>query len=345
MRVCRFMFRFIGLAVLTMSFFFPTNHLEAQVLQPAIGMAFTDFAAIKIVPWVNVGYQTMGLNLNFPIPDAALPDPSKFDVHPLDLKLKDSNMWIGSAGLSVQLANFWFSAHASGNVPRDVTVSTDRFIQTPFQMKGKGNVVSWRGSKLEWWEADGWAGYGFFNAATIGAGVRWSKTSVSLIDPEGPFGSSGGATPALILDYNGDLSAKLVIPYFAIQSGGSNYTFMLAYSPFVYADVTVPLSLITSVSGGTQNRFEDGIYTLQRGGNFLEGSFEYDVNMLRPVDFQLWAKGSLVRITGDGDYQLTGNRENIKKRLINASWSGSGSETSTFNTYLLSGGISATIPF
>ena len=335
--------RFIGLAILAMSIFSPTNHVWGQGLRAAEGMAQVNAPGFTVIPWAKVGYQHMGINLSLPIPDEVLGDPAKFDIHPLDLNLQDANIWIGTGGLFVRRGDILFSAHASGNIPSNIKVSTDRFVATAFQ-KG-GSVVSWRGSRFAWWEIEGWGGYPFFNVAAIGAGIKWTKTSVSLTDPEGSFVQPAPPNVSGVLSYSGDFQAKLIIPILVVEMSGANCTFKFEYSPFIHADVSVPLRFITLHKNGKSIRYEQGDYTLKKGGNFLEATFEYDINRLAPVAIQVWAKGGWIGIRGGGSYELGGNRVVIKTGKIDASWSGKGSEVSTFNTYCLSGGISATVPF
>ncbi len=104
--------RFICIALLSLWHCFTAGDGWAQGFQTLLGSAQESFSGVTVVPWAKVGYQSLAVNLNLAIPDVALPDPARLDVHPLDLQLKSPNMCIGAAGLSVQRENvFLYAVH------------------------------------------------------------------------------------------------------------------------------------------------------------------------------------------------------------------------------------------
>jgi hypothetical protein len=139
---------------MSMPSFFP------QGLQGAVSLG--DFV---VRPEVRVGYQKIGLNFNIPAFSQLDSMPA-----PIDLSVKDANVWVGAVRLEVDFWRNWFLfGSLEGNAQRNVTVFTyDQLLSfyglAPYQ---------WNATGLQWWDIDAGIGYKFCPQIAIVFGSRW----------------------------------------------------------------------------------------------------------------------------------------------------------------------------
>ncbi len=119
--------------------------------------------------------------------------------------------------------------------------------------------------------------------------------------------------PVAFPDYSGDLNTFFTIPYIGCQILGPYFKGELLIGS-ANARLRLPLELSHAghyITGplfgffGRRDLSEQAEYTFKNAGLFLEGGLESTF----PVGFfncTLWAKGSWLRIRGDGDVNLTG---------------------------------------
>jgi hypothetical protein len=331
----------------------PAFSTELGVTSPVIsalpsipGLGSFNIGAAKVFPSARVGYQSIAMSINLPIPRQNFAQ-TRLDLTGLDLKLNNANVWVGFLGLDT-----WFTPNLNlflqlgGNAKRGITASTAYIkVTTP----GPNRFPSeWTGSNLQWWMIDGRVGYRFVRSGLFCLGWKWDQLMADLTNPRDNNGALLPTEPVLY-SYTGDIKIKGSMPYFGLVFGETNYYASLLFSPLATCDVQIPFDLASSVNANPANnlhRIEEARYTLnKRGGYFLEGNMEYNLNAMAGLNFGLWIKGSWMRVKGDGQDQLNAYRLNINNGNIAQRLSELGTADSTFSSYLLSGGISANLAF
>ena len=283
------------------------NISGAQVLSSIPGIGNLDIANIRVVPFVQVGYKNIGFNLNLPFTVTPVDQfGGVFNGPPaLDLNFRDAGVWVGSIGLDARLASALFlSLRADGNATKNISVVTgENFpwwqIQAPY---------IWSGSGLQWWDIDGMVGYTFFKDWSAVVGVRYDKVTVSFANPVDQTGTPINLPPNTT-QLTQDIVVKTWIPYIGLQLNGPNYKASLLYSPFASPQVATPqsssaivLGLFSYVDSSLMN------YNFASTGSFVDGYFEYDVSIRDTLLFGLWARGTWMRFSGNGDLNWLDSR-------------------------------------
>ena len=274
------------------------------------GLGSFNIGAVKVFPSVRVGYQSIAMNINLPIPTQTIAT-TRLDVTGLDLKLNDAQVWVGFLGLDTWFnPNFNLFLQLGGNAKRGITASTaDIKVTTPGPNR---NPSEWTGSNLQWWMIEGRVGYRFVRSGLFCIGVKWDQLMTALTNPRDNQGALLATEPRL-LDFTGDIKIKGSMPYFGLVFGEPNYFASLLFSPIASCDVQIPFDLLSYPGAGpatTAYRYEEARYTLnKRWGYFLEGNIEYNFNAMAGLNFGLWIKGTLLRVKGDGREQLNKYRQ------------------------------------
>jgi len=296
---------------------------------------------IVVTTSARIGYENVGLNINFPIPHEGL-TVGRLDIDPLDFKLENANLWVGALVIDAKLSPYWsLFLNLEGNASRNVTIGTSQSLNLyghrPFE---------WDGSKFQWWQIDAGLGYRFLSSFSFILGVRWDNTSLSLSNPRDNRGRPFAGFDPEVNFFDGDLQIKCFTPYGALGLEGGNFRGTLIYSPLVWADIKLPLRTAHNPQANrTLN--EEASYQLNKPGYLLEGIFEYDLNMASNLALGLWGKASLVRVRGYGGEDTNAIRSITPRRGATTvdEESGSGEALSTFSRYVLGGGVSATLSF
>jgi hypothetical protein len=295
----------------------------------------------------KIGYMKMGTNFNLP---TRPPFPIMAAEASIDLQLRGNWYWMGSVGLSSQITpDLSLSVYAEGNLQRNVTAFSaendlplfDGFFQ-----------LTWEASKVQWWDVDARAAYKLCPQYSILAGFRADHLSFNLRDPVDQFGDPVNLNFsidgfALEQRVAGDFLGKVWIPYIGLRFNGQCWHFDLLWSPVAWASVKIPNRLVQSIS------IEDEVdinlsnalglqYALKKPGCFLEGEFEYDWNLRGPLSFQLWAKGSWLRIRGRGTMDA---QSNAAVNGVSLSESFADDARGTYTRYSIGGGIGTTLTF
>jgi hypothetical protein len=294
---------------------------------------------IVVTPFAKIGYENLGLNVNFPIPHQGV-SVGRLDIDPLDFKLVNANLWIGAVGIDAKFSPYWsLFLNLEGNASKNVTIETRESLN----LYGHRPLL-WDGSKIQWWQIDTGLGYRLLSSFSFIVGFRWDNTSLSLSDPRDNRGRAFAGYDPEVNFFNGDLQIKCFTPYGALGIEGGNFRGTLIYSPLVWANVTLPLRTSHNPAA---NRLvnEEASYQLNKPGYLLEGIFEYDLNMASNLALGLWGKGSLVKVRDDGEESAYAIRLNTNNGRVNGQSSGYGAATSTFSRYVLGGGVSATLSF
>ena len=267
------------------------------VLGPLAGSLNPGFLAV--VPSVGVGWQRMGVAFSS---DISFEDraPGFLEIYPVDLRLTDANVWIGRAGLETRTGEgllVFFGAE--GNAGRNVEVETP--LQPENGVGAETNPAIWVGSHLEWWRLEGGVGYPVGWGFTVIGALRVDHLQLSLEDPW-PNSPLAGVYPEA---YKADFQAKTWTPYAALRLNGSNYRGTVAYGPVSWCDFKLPFRL--SQTAFPPPSSEEAQYSLRAGGYLLEGSLEYDMNVVGVAGLTLWGRASTMKFTGNGELKLSQN--------------------------------------
>jgi len=292
---------------------------------PWFGKETCERVGIELVPSVRAGMQWTALNFNLPLAGVPLTG-----IGPLELSLKDANVWVGSIRIDARRDNFGAFVSAEGNARKTVTVST------PVEPLYVGeSAFEWTGSELEWWSFNG--GLVFLPVHNFGLalGFRYDHLTLGLSDPRDSLGLYPPPLP--FIDYRGDILTKLWVPYIGLVISCSHCRGSISVSPLAWAEVSIPLRVDAVPSPGIGD-FNDLNYKLNRVGGFVEGDIAYWVDAGSSARFGLWASGTWLSVRGKGteDFQEF-------NPLLQAN--ASVSDTAMLTRYTLSAGVSALLAF
>lgn len=281
------------------------------------GLQSLNLGGIRIVPEVQIGYENFSLNFN--LPAATLQSPLPPFPSTLDLQLKDANLWIGSLSAAFYFPSaLSFELIARANAKKDVNVQENEEY-----VFGGEQGVTWTGSPFERWMAEGRFNYRFSTVCSALVGLRRDHIAISLRDPRDSAGNplnfddSGTIFPGLTFErhqrYYSDLISKLWIPYIGLEVVGPGYKASLIGSPFAAAEFKVPAALLFDLTltvnippfppSSTQLIASDSLlYRVARPAVFLEGSFQYDLNLTSSLTVGLWCRASLMSLKGQGSW-------------------------------------------
>jgi hypothetical protein len=303
---------------------------------------------LEVRPAVRVGYQKIGLNFNIPAFSQIDNRPA-----PIDLSVKDANVWVGAVRLDVDFWRDWFLfGSAEANAQRSITVFT---YDEPTQYIGFAVSVpyEWTGTKLEWWSIDCGIGYRFCPGAALVAGSRWDHLSLLPSDPRDRAGNPVNldlSVPGASLSERAysDIRAKTWIPYVGVQLIGRCFRASLLWSPIGDANVRVPLRFtrlinIIGVFPFPRNTDVEYAFRLRKPAGFLEGNFDYQMTAGGTLGLGLWLKGTWLMMRGTGE--MTQDFHTVDQRGIFPPLFESQEATGTYSRYIAAGGLSAWLTF
>lgn len=123
---------------------------------------------------------------------------------------------------------------------------------------------------------------------------------------------------------------------------GSNYKAQLIYSPIASPQVFHPQRYTISLNANpTFVESDDHKHTFTNTGSFFDGFFEYDVPIREHLLFGLWARGTWMKVYGNGelDAQSVAFAGTLGTRFESLSTAG------TLSTHSIGGGVAATLTF
>ncbi len=145
------------------------NISDAQVLPAIPGTGNLQLGSVKVVPFVQVGYKSIGLSYSLPFAPIAY-------YGSVDLSFQDAGVWVGSVGFDAHLLSTLFvSLRADANARKNISVVEGE----DYKWNGP-TPYNWSGSQLQWWDIDGMVGYTFYRDWSVVAGVRYEKLTVGL---------------------------------------------------------------------------------------------------------------------------------------------------------------------
>jgi hypothetical protein len=334
-----------GPVVQTSSSFMSLPSVFTSVLQEAFSLGSIDMRA-----GLRIGYQNIGLNFS-------LPAFSQIDhlPAPLDLSLKDANMWVGAVRLDAELWRRWFLfVSGEGNARQNATLFT---YDEPTQYYGLTTFVpyKWTGTQLEWWSVDGGIGYRFCPGVALVAGSRWDRLSLVPSDPTDAAGNPVNVDNALGCPncrlneraYS-EIWATTWIPYLGVEFAGRCFRSSLLWSPFGNAAIRVPLRftrliIIPVDPVFPRNTNVEYAFKLRRPGGFLEANFDYQATFSRTLGLGVWFKGTWLRMIGNGD--MTQDFHTFDQRGVFPPLYENQDATGSYTRNIVAGGLSASLTF
>jgi hypothetical protein len=303
-----------------------------QEFLPFQNIGVFDVGNVQLVPSLKFGYQRMAMNMNVPVAFNSSVGNVLYYSSSLDFKLQDAGVWIGGARVDARRGKVSLFLTADGSATKSARVST---TSEPF-WAGLW-AVDWRGSRLQWWSAEGGGAVNFGNQMAILAGFKAQHLSLGLADPVDPTGTLRRFQAVYGDRYSADLLTKLWVPYLGLAADGTNFKSTLVLSPYTWASVKIPFRYLFINAPGEYG-YENAEYTFKRGGIFLEGTFDYRVRASANASCTLWFKGDWCRIRGRGneDYRI----DNTIDGITVFSFTNADSADGSFGWYLLAGGLS-----
>jgi hypothetical protein len=307
--------------------------LLSAAMSPGRAHAFGGFldpylGNVVLTPSFKWGYHWMGLNINVPVPAGLLlGKDTVFGIEGMDASLKSSSMWVASGRLAAQLGYWYVFVAAEGALPHRVFATFDRHPM--FVSSGLDVPVKMKDSRLSWWLVEGGTGYEVLDRVIVFTGLRRDRFSATLGGPEFQGASSFPLTSSDSLE--ADLLASIWIPYLGINVSGSRFSGSLAYSPFAYAQLSLPWKHANQAD----RVGETALYSFDTPGAFLEGKGDWDVRIGQTLDVGVWVKATWLSFRGSGT-------ERVKQT---ATAPASAATASSINRYELSMGLTASMAF
>jgi hypothetical protein len=245
---------------------------------------------IKINPFVQVGYQRNGVNMDVPLQvDFDPPSPiPHLSIGSINIALKDYNFWMGAAGVNVILSpKLTAFVSATGFLPRE-------FVQTGALPVSVGQlnflpVLSLTGSNLEYWMVQCGASYGIGEGLALLGGFIWGKNSMTYANPR------EGDVPLQNQTVTQDFLLKNWVPFVGLQVSELNhYRATLTYSPLVTSSGTL-------VNRQTLPAPAAVTYNLNQPGSLLSLALDYTVPVKPPSTCSLWFNATTQSIKGPSD--------------------------------------------
>jgi hypothetical protein len=251
---------------------------------------------------------------------------SLLDIEPIDLKFKRCDVWVGGMGADVMIGpDLGVSFDAEWNAGRGIKVEVEEAPIVGSLWSGRTTLTEWDDSGLTRREASLAFRYRVLEGLSLLAGMKWQTTSLSLNSETAPRIVSGFPFPVGPLHpYEariGGISAKpttrVKTPYFGVEYNrlGLRTSFNVGF-PFASLQLPIRLShdgpyfvgilfpIFATYRADISERLR---YSLDRAGLSLEANCEWETNLREGVDLTLWARGSWLRINGEGSIGLNGS--------------------------------------
>lgn len=291
-----------------------------------------------VAPYVRVGYQRMGVNLNIPIGGIDPTGQGWITMNDMDVKLEKQEFLIGSLGVNTLVRKrFGFFAEASVSAERAGSVTT------VFSNLPRPNVPtnptgwSWPSERVRWWEVNLGGSLKLRDSEALFLGYKFDQLSENLTHPPGAFVQ---ADPSLLgFNYNGDIVIRTWSPYIGLRLDDRHWRFDLIWSPWLTTyRVQMPLRLSHVYTN--EQSVQEGRYVLSGGGgNLLEAYGEAKFNICEHLAVKPWVKASWLNCHGNG------NRDYVGNDVPFGSWSASDSTNGSLTRYLWALGVSGDIRF
>jgi hypothetical protein len=231
------------------------------------------------------------LNLRFNLPISLIPGTG---VAPLDFRVKNANLWVGSARIEGAHDNLGFFLRLEANVPQKITVTTPT---EPFFVGAE--PVDWVGSRFTWFSVDGGAGYLVGKGISVVGGIRFDRTDLNFGDPK----DFAGLFPPVPYTYQGDARVKIWLPFVGLHVEAPHFRANVLASPYAFVDMRLPLR-VSATTGPALLYFADLKYSMKKPGGFLEAEAEYIAELASGMNLVLWGKASWIKARGAGNEEF-----------------------------------------
>jgi hypothetical protein len=277
---------------------FPTGYSkptvgESGILSGIPTLAGLETEKIKLNPFVQIGYQRTGVNINIPL-DTNIDPPEPFPhlrIGTVDVKLIDYNFWTGTVGLNAVVSpKVTLFGAATGFLPHDflmvgklpISIGPGAF-DVEFEMTG---------SNFEFWTLQGGVSYGIGGGNSILLGFLWSRTAMVMTNPRTAAGPVANQT------ITQDFFLKNWGPFIGLQTMQPGfYRAALTYIPFLASRGTLRQTSITPMNSES--------WDLNQPGYLISVTGEYYLpSMSESRTFSVWAMGAASRLSGSSDFQF-----------------------------------------
>jgi hypothetical protein len=269
---------------LCLALMLPSSVLGGLQLPCASSIQESKPPGVILNPYVQVGFQHLGVNLTFPINAERVLPIGSLEIGPLDAALKDARFWQGNLGLNAIVSpKVTFFALAGGFSPRLLLVPAEVPIALgPASLTAN---LEFTASNFEVWLIQLGAAYSLMPGFSIIGGLYWDHTSLEIADPRQE------AVPIENQTLRGDIQAKTWFPFIGVQVTDPRFVASLIYSPVAVTNMKTALR-------SSQNRLVDLRYSWNKPGQFLGFTAQYNLPFPPPVAANLWVQGTWMHVEG-----------------------------------------------
>ena len=289
--------------------------------------------SVQVAPYVRVGYQRMGVNLNIPIGGIDVTQP--FIMSDMDVKLEKQEFLIGTLGVNtVFRQRFGFFAEASASAQRAGSVTTVFANSINNGILTNPTGWSWPSERVQWLELNLGGSVNLGDSGVLLLGYKFDRLTQGLTNPPNAY-----VAPFLTSqDHFGDLDIRTWSPYIGIRFDDRYWRFDLIWSPWL-TSYSAQMPLRWTAIDAVENWATDARYGLGGGGgNLLEAYGEGKVNIFELLAAKLWLKASWLNCKGNGNRDFVGNDPPFV-----ASWSASDSALGSLTRTLWAFGVAGEI--
>jgi hypothetical protein len=272
---------------------------------------------VKVNPYVQVGFQWVGSNLNLPVQNEPLP-VLPLNIGALDISLQDANFWTGIAGFSI-VANDKYSLFGAAGGFLNRPFITSGTIPVSLDLISTSSTLEFTNTKVESWFIQTGIGLG-----PVLLGLYWDHFAFVLNDPRNQNGPIANQT------LRGDILTRTFAPFIGFSLPASGATLTVTYSPLAYSNTALALM-------NSQNNLSELRYTWKKPGDLLNASLQYNAPLASSYSVGLWGNYSWMRIRGNAELEF----ENTPMPSI----SRARDVTATMTKYVYGGGVTLGINF
>jgi len=287
--------------------------------------------------YAQTGYQHIYLHFKAPFENSNILGLELFTRSPLELRLRNTDLWLGGIGASVQKNRFSAFVEGGGSQSRDARVVSNA---EPFW--AGDDHVDWKDCHVKWWNINGGIGMDVTDQFTIQAGFKYESLHSGLRDPVDRRGLIPNFNKIYGDRYEGRLESELLLPWIGVRFDTCRLSSYLRFSPYAYTDLKIPLTYHYIDTPITATEHQD--YSFKHSGFWLEGNLAYDIFKNDNWCCTLWTQVSWLWTDGrtDSEYRAKIYNAGVQVGSIKDSAS---EKDSTYNTGNVATGLRVTYSF
>lgn len=291
---------------------------------------------VTVAPYGKIGYQSLSVNLNIPVPD---PFVGLTSLHDMDAKIQNQGFLIASLGVNSFVGNR-LGLFLEGSVSAPQAGSLNTFFSdtsTP-NLPTNPTGYGWPAQRVQWWEVNLGGSLNLRDYGDFLLGFKFDQLSENLTTPGAAYITGGRS-----FEYNGDMKIQTWSPYIGLRLDDKYWRFDLIWSPWLTSyNAQMPLRFFRSDTGGTATDEQEAKYALSGGGgNLFEAYGEGKFTLFELLAAKLWLKGSWLKCRSNGSRDYVG----IQPGFLPLTWSASDSADSSLTRYLWALGLAGEIKF